>query len=319
MLTIFCGLWLLIAGIEFLHPTMVPLCHINEIQSMLLTASSIIFALMGTFVISKYFGIQKYRLSYLDKFLELQISLIKYQKALFYLGDQLERRYSLYPAEYNNWQKLMEDGAFKNDSTKKPFSRIFVLCLKDFGKISLSYSDTDLQRKIMGKNELESSKTSIEFLRGFLTNPDFFRELFSELRISTYSYDFQRIPIADDSWGLKEYASKIAQETDRDDSWEYLDFWETRVTEASTIVKKMLDYTAILHDYKAEVMKKLMFLLLGLSIFGILLPMILLGFIFNSIFEGYLTYISLIGFLGIFVLIILLLYDELTSTDICRL
>jgi len=319
MITSIFWLVILYNVICLLNPSLIPLCQKNEIQSMLLTASSIIFALVATFVISKFFNIQKYRLSFLNKFLELQISLVKYQRALFYLGDQLEQKYTLFPTEYKNWQKLMEDGAFKNDPIKKPFSRIFTLALKDFGRGFFSYSDTDLQRKIMGKPELETSHNSIEFLHGFLTDADLFREVFSELNISDpYNYNFQRIRIAEDTLGLKEYASEIAQETDRD-RWEYLDFWDYRISEASTIVKKMLVYTEVLHDYKAEMMQKIMLLLMGLSMFGIIIPMILLSFIFNPVLEWYVTYISIAGFLETFLLIIIFLYDELTSTDIFRL
>jgi hypothetical protein len=78
----------------------------------------------------------------------------------------------------------------------------------------------------------------------------------------------------------------------------------------------MLKLTDFLHDYKANLIRKLLRPLVFISIFGIILPLLLLSVQFNEDFEYYLTYMSIAGFLIFFILIISYVYSELTSVDI---
>jgi hypothetical protein len=307
--------------IDFLTPQIVPFKEIQEIQVQLLTASSIIVSLLIAYVISKFFDVQNFRKSELQKFIKLQNRLVQYLKVFYHLGDQLERKYRLrpkYPLDHN--RALRDEGYSNNPDNRaaKPDACIFTSALREAGSRSSYFDDYELNRKIMSKSHLKMLQSCLSYLSGVLDRQKFYKYILEDFGISEnrrHSTYFSTIKIAEDTLFVREMSMDICRKNERDD-WDNLEFWRNRIDESNVLLLKMLKLADYLHDYKATLIRKLLRPLLIISIFGIIIPMLLLSIQFNENFEYYLTYVSIGGFLIFFILIIAYVYSELTSVDI---
>jgi len=322
--TIFLMLYTISIKIDYLTPTIIPFNEIKQIQAHLLSASSIIVSLLIAFVISKYFDVQRYRTSELNKFIRLQNRLVLYQRAFYHLGDQLERKYQLKPKYFLDHNKALRDYEYSNNPAnraEKPDACIFTSALREFGFQSSNFEDFDLNRKIMSKSYLNKLKSCLSYLWGVLDRQKYYKYILEDLSIDEslrHSSKFSMIKIAENTLFVKEVAMLISPKTEKE-NWENLEFWNNRINEANTILDKMLKLSNYLHDYKANLIRSLLRPLVIISVFGIILPLLLLSVQFNEEFEYYLTYFSIVGFLLFFILIIGYIYSELTSTDFQRL
>lgn len=320
IITICLMLFVIAIKINSLNPNIIPFYEIRQLQSNLLTASSIIISLTIAFVISKYFDIQKFRTSELNKFINLQNKIVQYQRAFDQLGAQLERKYQLNPKYPLDHIKALNDLDYswnKVDRSLKPDACIFTSAFRQFGARYWEYDDFDLKRKIMPKSLLKKLEICATNLFGMLDREKNYKYILEDLGINQ-TLNFSDIKIAQYTYLVKEEAMQISPKKERD-SWENLDFWRDRIYEANTIVDKMLKISLYLHDYKAKLLRRYLRFLLMSSIFGIILPLLLLSLTFSEGFEYYLTYVSIGGFLLSFILILALIYSELTSIDIQRL
>ena len=307
--------------IDFLNPHIVSFEEIKGIQAQLLTASSIIVSLLITYVISKFFDIQNFRKSELNKFIKLQNRLVQYLKVFYHLGDQLERKYQLrpkYPLDHNRALRDEEYSNNPDNRAAKPDACIFTSALREAGSQSSYFDDYEINRKIMSKNHLKKLESCLSYLSGVLDRQKFYKYILEDFGVSEshrHSTYFSTINIAEDTLFVKEMAMDISRKNERDD-WDNLEFWRNRIDEANVILMKMLKLADFLHDYKANLIRKLLRLLVIISIFGIILPLLLLSMQFNEDFEYCLTYMSIAGFLICFIFIISYVYSELTSVDI---
>lgn len=324
IITIFLMLFVIAIRIDYLNPHLIPILELKQVQSDLLTASSIIVSLLISFVISKYFAIQQFRTSQLKKFVKLQNRIVPYQQAFYQLGHELERKYQLkpkYPLHHLRAYKDMDYSWNRANRELKPDACIFVSALQEFGVGNWDFDDFDLKRRIMPKTYLQKLEKCSTNLFGMLDREKNYKYILEDLGVdetlwhSSYFFD---IKIASGTYLVKEYAMKISPKNERD-NWEDLDFWRNRIDDANLILDKMLKTSSYLHDYTANLLRTFLLFLVTISIFGIILPLLLLSISFSENFEYYLTYVSIGGFLLFFILILSLIYSELTSIDIQRL
>lgn len=324
IITILLMLWIIYVRVNLINPNIVSFCEIKDLQVQLLSASSIIVSLMIAFVISKYFDIQNFRKTELSKFIKLQKNLTQYLKVFYHLGDQLERKYHLKPKYPLDHKGALKDQEYSNNPSnrgEKPDACIFTSALREAGYYAANFDEYEVNRRIIPKNNLKKIEECLSFLSGVLSRQKYYKYLLEDLEIDEsyrHSSFFSDIKIAEGTLFVKEFSMDISPKNERK-NWETLEYWNNRIDDAYSIVLKMLILTNYLHDYKAILIRKLLRPLLLISIFGIILPLLMLSIQFTEDFEYYITFISLIGFLLFFIYSIALVYSELTSDNIQRL
>lgn len=324
IITIFMMLCIILSKIDLLNPKIIAFNEVKEIQAQLLAASSIIVSLLIAYVISKYFDIQNFRKTELNKFIKLQNRLVQYLNVFYHLGDQLERKYHLKPKYPLDHKKALRDEEYcynPANRTEKPDACIFTSTLREAGSQSSFFDNYEINRKIMPKGYLKKLESCLSYLSGVLDREKYYKFVLEDLGINEifwHSDCFSIIKIAENTLFIEKMSLGISPKDERSD-WENLEFWRNRIDEAHIILIKMLKLSNYLHDYRANLIRRLLLPLVIISIFGIILPLILLSIQFNEDFEYYLTYMSIAGFLIFFIYIISCVYSELTSVDIQRL
>ncbi len=81
----------------------------------------------------------------------------------------------------------------------------------------------------------------------------------------------------------------------------------------------MLSVSSFIHDYNAHNLKRIMFYLISVLIFGLVVPVFVVNFNFEPVIELLLSCISLIGFFIFLGVTIYTLYVEITSKNIYEL
>ena len=288
--------------------------EVDNILKVLLSASSIIVSIIIGFMVTKYFDIKKFRLEMLNKFIKLQSSLNEYQNAFYWLADQLSRKYPIDPKYPIDYRKLKADPNFWQDDKNKPYGSLFVRSLREFGVHHWEFRDFEIDNKIMSKNYLLLINEAITDVNGTLTRYKHYKYVLSDFGLPQ-KQDLSLSNIADESLGVKYHALRISPK-DEKNNWKNLEFWYNRIIEATDITEKMINLLPFIHDYKAKTIKRPMVFLILASFFGIFIPLILLSFVINILFEYVLMYVSVIGFLICFLILIGILYREITSTKI---
>ncbi|MCK5476878.1 MAG: hypothetical protein KAI55_03075 [Candidatus Aenigmarchaeota archaeon] len=289
--------------------------EIDNILKILISASSIIVSIIIGFMVTKFFDIKKFRLDMLNKFISLQSKLNEYQNAFYWFADQLSRKYPIDPKYPTDYRKLKADLKFwENYEENKPYGSLFVRSLREFGLHHWEFRNYEIDNKIMNKEYLLLINEAITQVNGTLTRYKHYKHVLSDFGLPQRQ-DLSLSNVADESLGVKYHAMRISPENEKND-WKNLEFWYDRVIEATDITEKMINLLPFIHDYKAKTIKIPMIFLMFASVFGIIIPLLLLSLVINNQFEYFLTYSSITGFLLCFIVLIRILYKEVTSKTI---
>lgn len=300
---------------NWLNISLIDSQEIDSILKVLISASSIIVSIIIGFMVTKYFDIKKFRFEILNKFINLQSKLNEYQNAFYWFADQLSRKYPVDPKYPIDYKKLKADQSFwENYEENKPYGSLFVRSLREFGVHHWEFRDYEIDNKIMSKKYLLLINEAITDVNGTLTRFKHYKHVLSDFGLPQQQ-DLSLSNVADESLGVKYHAMRISPD-DEKSNWENLEFWYNRVIEATDITEKMINLLPFIHDYKAKTIKIPIIFLMSASVFGIIIPLFLLSLVINSQFEYFLTYCSITGFLFCFIVLVRILYKEVTSKTI---
>jgi hypothetical protein len=281
----------------------------------LITATSIIAAIIIGYLVNRFFSIRRTRYDKLSRFAELQEELQPYQAAFLNLADFLAKKYKVDPQYTTRYNDLLRDETFWRDKSKKPYAAVFIRNLYQVGVHHWDYADYESRHWLMSPEELDAIDENLESLSSTLCREKYYKHVFSDLGLPLQS-DFSQVAIADDKtngW-LKGYTDNLAYEHEY--QWYTLGYWELKINKALNIVKRMLGNASFVFSYAAGSLKTLFRELVIVMIFGLFLPLVILGFHLPAYVANYLSYTSLAGFITSFVIVVITIYREISSKKI---
>jgi len=284
----------------------------------LMIATSVIVAILTGYLFTRFANISQTRREKFKRFIELQKELQPYQRAFYELAVLLERRYKIDPQRKRPYKELVTDSNFWQDLSNKPSATVFVRNLCEAGVRSWDYADYEIRHEIISPEGLDEVNEHLNNLSSTLCRRKHWKHVLSDLGLpeAIYSSDFSAVVIADNSTGLKTYAEKLGEELNC--KWDMLDFWEEKINKALEITERMLGNASCIFYDISEGLKELYAELGAVMAFGLFLPLIILGFDMPPDITHYLSYVSLVGFIISFVIVVVSVYKRMSSGMVTR-
>ncbi len=117
--------------------------------------------------------------------------------------------------------------------------------------------------------------------------------------------------------GLKKKAELLPAEATV--QWNTLAFWENKINKALEITERMLSNSSHIFFHSGKRLRLIFWELLIVVIFGLFLPLMILGFEFPSTVGHYLSYASLIGFILSFIAVLISVYQEIAHRIVTKI
>ena len=139
----------------------------------LITATSIIVAILIGYLFIRFVGIRQTRYEKLNRFIELQEELQPYREAFYNLALLLAGRYKIEPQWQRGYFDLCKDDKFLEDANQKPSGTLFVRALERVGK----------HHRLIAPEELDSINECLMSLSETLCREKHYKHVFSDLGI----------------------------------------------------------------------------------------------------------------------------------------
>lgn len=279
----------------------------------LMTATSIIVAILVGYLFIRFSNIREIRRERLDRYIELQEELYPYQEAFYKLAISLGKQHDIQLQWERDYFELLKDIKFLEDDSRKPNATLFIRALERVGKRHWDYRDPEISRKLIAPEELDSIKECLTALSGTLCREKHYKPVLSELGVTLD--DFSKIVITyNGDPSLKKCVEKLDNESNM--GVDSLAFWEVKINKALDITERMWSNAGHIFFYTAKKLKILFGELSSVMIFGLFLPLIVLSFKCPMSTSYYLSYASLVGFILSFVSVIITIYKEISSKQI---
>lgn len=309
----FCLSFFLYGLFMHFYPNIFASGELENIQSSLLFASSIIIAVLISFLISKHFEISKIRREKTLEYIGLTEEIAKNMEVYWHLASYIQREYKLNPSyPYDLRRALTELQEYNKE--EKQYGNLFLIALNCFSSNYYDYLNFNTQRKLLLKDTFKEKEMCISQLSGLFAREKHYKHILSDLGFHDANLD-TNVLIKNSSFLQKEYVEKIMND-EIIKHWQYFTSWIITFDEVCDKMEHMKRLLPYIFDFRAEMISKQIRLLYIISIFGIFLPLLLLGFSVPDHYELLLTYISFFGFSLLFIYTIHQVYIELSKPPI---
>jgi hypothetical protein len=254
--------------------------HLNSVNYIsnlphLLTAASIMISLIISYLISKFFAIKEERREVINKFRDLQYNFQPYQRAFYDLKEHLYRRFNFNFQLGTPYKEVLRNLDWNDENV--PASGIsFVRALSELSDDLFYFNDFDVDYRIIPKEQLLRYDEALSQLEGTLARRKHYKYLLRDFSLNEQG-DLENNIVNSETPFVKISASKIAKK-DEMSYWRTLEFWQTKFEEAHRLVLIMLNHIDFIQNYKANLLKRNVFILIISSLGGIFMPLAIMFF-----------------------------------------
>lgn len=278
--------------------------------TVVITSASIIVALIIGFLFNSFFNIKQIRLEKLSRFSELQKRLIPYQRAFYIWTDQIRRRNEKIDFQLGIPYMQLRKSIDFWEKNSNAYAIDFVKSLYEVGSKWWEIPDFEKTHSIVNEENLKNMYEGIIEANGLLTRRKHYKHIFRILGWKDTD-DFNAITVADSSLGMEHLVKPLL--TKKTDNWRVLEFWYAKIDEATDILERMISNGRFVYSFVSKDIKKLSYYLLLISLFGVIIPLLLILLAELPLQLSIMTFftnLSITGFLVFFILSLFTIFNK---------